>query len=316
LNSKPIGVLLLGFGGADSPEAIEPFMKNLMGGRVPPPALVEKIKARYGLIGGKSPLPDITAQQAAELHGSLNARGNSYEVAVGMRYWRPFIADGVMNLMAKGVAEIISVSLAPFYSRVSTGAYEEELNRVIDSVQGHKPRVLNTGPFYDNPLFIDAVAEKVTAGLGDFPEDRRQGVQVIFSAHSLPVSYIENGDPYAEQFRFTVDRIVAKLALENRHTAYQSRGGGQGDWLGPMVEEVMDKLKGRGLSDVLVVPVGFVSDHIETLYDIDIAQRNHASALGLNFHRTASLNTSGLFIRALAAHVSGDINRVTSKGWL
>lgn len=303
MNANPKGILLLAFGGPDSSEAVEPFMKNLMGGRTPPPALVEKVKARYEMIGGKSPLPGITAGQAAELEKYLKAQGGDFRVAVGMRYWHPFIQEGVQSLLDKGVETIIALSLAPFFSRVSTGAYMEELEKVTVSLTEPPLKITAAAPFYGNSFFIEAVAEKIIEGLNEFPADRRKNVQTIFSAHSLPVTYIQEGDPYVEQFEFTVNRLVEKLQLPHWHVAYQSKGGGQGEWLGPMVEEVMDNISRQGFTDVLVVPVGFVSDHIETLYDIDIAQKKYASSLGLNFHRTASLNTSDLFIRALAATI-------------
>lgn len=299
MDSNPTGVLLLAFGGADSPEAIEPFMKNLMGGRVPPPALVEKIKARYGLIGGKSPLPEITAAQAVKLQKQLSSEGN-FRVAVGMRYWRPFIKDGLDELLAHGVKKIVALSLAPFYSQVSTGAYKEELDRVIATMGQDAPQVVMAGPIYNNPLFLEAVAEKVADGLALIPEERRKNVPVIFSAHSLPINYVQNGDPYVEQFTFTVRSVVEKLQIANWYIAYQSKGGGQGEWLGPMVEEVMEQVKAQGAAEVLVVPAGFVSDHIETLYDVDVAQKGYSVSVGLNFHRTASLNLSPVFIKAMA----------------
>lgn len=300
MNEKPIGILLLAFGGPDSPEAIEPFMKNLMGGRIPPPALVEKVRARYNLIGGKSPLPDITAAQAGKLEEYLQDAGGNFTASVGMCHWRPFIKEGLEKLLAQGVDRIIALSLAPFYSIVSTGAYKEELAKAVSFLSGRVPPITMADSIYNNSYFLDAVAEKVTLGLAGIPPEKRKDVRVIFSAHSLPVTYIKAGDPYVEQFEFTVNRIVQELHLENWYMAYQSKGGGQGEWLGPMVEEVMDEVKQEGFTDVLVVPVGFVSDHIETLYDIDIAQKNYADDLGLNFYRTASLNTSPLFIQALA----------------
>ncbi len=307
MSAENTGVLLLAFGGPDSPEAIEPFMKNLMGGRPPSPALVEKVKARYDLIGGSSPLPEITAAQARKLEEYLQAEGGSYRVAVGMRYWHPFIREGAEGLLAAGVTRIVAVSLAPFYSKVSTGAYREELDNVISLLGKRAPQVVTAGPFFDNPFYLDAIAEKVAAALAGIPEGKRDTTRVIFSAHSLPAGYVRDGDPYVEQFEYTVKRIAEKLRLENWHMAYQSKGGGQGEWLGPMVEEVMEKVRDEGCTDVLVVPAGFVSDHIETLYDIDIAQKNHADSLGLNFHRAASLNTSALFIRALAETVKSQI---------
>lgn len=303
MDNRIVGVLLLAFGGPDSPEAIEPFMKNLMGGRVPPPPLVEKIKARYKLIGGQSPLPGITRQQADQLAAYLQNKGGKFQTAVGMRFWHPFIEEGFRQLLAAGADQIVAVSLAPFYSQVSTGTYYEEFNRVLSASPGPKPETVLADPLYNKPAFLAAVTEKVRAGLAALPEDQARKTMVIFSAHSLPVTYIENGDPYVEQFQFTAAKVAQALQLPNWRLAYQSKGGGQGEWLGPMVEEVMDEAKNEGFSDILVVPAGFVSDHIETLYDIDIAQREHAESLGLGFRRTVSLNTSDLFIQALAEAV-------------
>lgn len=303
MNDKSTGILLLAFGGPDSPEAIEPFMKNLMGGRTPSPALVEKVKARYGLIGGKSPLPDITRTQAEKLQQYLQGQGGQFQVEVGMRHWHPFISEGINKLLAGGAENLITMSLAPFFSQVSTGTYNEEVERVVSSLERPKPDLTMTEPLFRNPWFIKAVAERINEGLAGFPAEGRRDVPVIFSAHSLPVSYIENGDPYVEQFEFTVNQVVQQLLPKHWYMAYQSKGGGQGEWLGPMVEEVMEQIKNEGFNDVLVVPVGFVSDHIETLYDIDIAQKSRAVELGLNFHRAPSLNDSGLFIRALAESV-------------
>ncbi len=301
MDSNLIGILLLAFGGADSPEAIEPFMKNLMGGRVPPPPLVDKIKGRYALIGGKSPLPEITAKQAQKLQELLNSEGGNFAAGVGMRYWHPYISEGLEQLLNKGVTTVIGVSLAPFYSEVSSGAYHAELERAAAAVEGKIINIRMTESLYNNPLYIDALAEKVKEGLAKFqnPAD----IPVIFSAHSIPVSYIENGDPYAEQFKFTAARVAESLGLKNWYAAYQSKGGGGGQWLEPTVETVMDEIKSKGHIGVLVASIGFVSDHIETLYDVDIAQKSYAAEIGLKFSRAGSLNNSDLFIKALASAV-------------
>lgn len=301
---KNIGIVLLAFGGPDSPEAIEPFMKNLMG-RVPPPPLVEKMKGRYQLIGGKSPLPETTAAQAQELERYFQEDGMHVQVVVGMCHWKPFVSQAVEQLCAAGVDHIIGVSLAPFYSKVSTGAYQAELSKAVEASSRPIP-VTMAEPFYDNPFFIEAISEKINDTLQTIPVNRAQ-VPLIFSAHSLPMANIEQGEPYAQQFEFTVQRLVETLAPNTWRIAYQSKGGGQGVWLGPTVEEVMEELSGAGHKEVLVVPVGFVSDHIETLYDIDIAQRQYAHELGLKFYRAEALNTSGLFIRALASVVLSEL---------
>lgn len=318
---ETIGIILLAFGGADSPEAVEPFMTNLMGGRKPPPELVTRIKERYALIGGKSPLPEITRRQAQALEQLLNdsadhTKGDvtKFKVVTGMRYWHPFIAEALDQLAREGIKKLIAVSLAPFYSQVSTGAYEAEVRRVLTEFDtGSRPgagmKAVFAGGWHNHPGFTRALAEKVKEALQKLPTDRREGIPVIFSAHSLPVKNIEAGEPYAEQFKATVAGVVRELGLTNCHIAYQSKGGGQGQWLGPMVEEVMDRMAAAGHKEVLVAAVGFVSDHIETLYDIDIAQKRHAESLGLDFYRTESLNTSPEFIAALA-----DVVRDASRG--
>lgn len=304
MSKKTIGVVLMAFGGPDSPEAIEPFMQNLMG-RVPPPPLVAKIKGRYQLIGGKSPLPETTAAQARELENYFREEGVEVRVVVGMCHWHPFIYEAVEQLRAAGVDTIIGVSLAPFYSQVSTGAYHAELTKAVEAFD--RPiSVRMANAFYDNPFFIEAISEKINDTIQTIPGERAK-VPMIFSAHSLPKANIEQGEPYAQQFEFTVQRLVEKLEPKTWRIAYQSKGGGQGEWLGPTVEETMDELQAAGHREVLVVPVGFVSDHIETLYDIDIAQSQHAEKLGLAFYRSEALNTSPIFIRALAATILSEI---------
>jgi protoporphyrin/coproporphyrin ferrochelatase len=300
--NNPVGVLLLGFGGPDTPEAIEPFVKNIFGGRVPSPAIIEKVKGRYQLIGGSSPFPRITGLQAKALEGFLKVDGN-YKVEVGMLNWHPYIDEAINNLAKAGVKEIIAISLAPFYATVSTKAYYDAVVKAVADL-GYDIQVKYADSWYNNPLFIKAVAEKLVTSLNQLPEEALQNIQVIFSAHSLPEAHIEGGDPYVEQFKEASYSVAAAAGNDFEwHLAYQSKGGGQGKWLGPEVEEVMDNLKEAGHNNFLLVPIGFVSDHIETLYDIDIAIKGHAEKLGVNFYRTASLNTSDLFIEALASIV-------------
>jgi len=292
----PIGVLLLAFGGPDSPEAIEPFMTNLMGGRKPPQVVVEKVKARYDLIGGKSPLPETTRLQAEALEKEL---GNNYKVFVGMRYWHPFISEAIEAMSKDGIRKVVAVSLSPHYAGVSTGAYQKGIEEALAATEADIS-IIMAGGWYDNSLYIDALVDNITTALKSFPDEVQDKVQYIFSAHSLPISHIEGGDPYVDQIKTTIDKVLAKLNIKNWHLAYQSKGGSQEPWLGPEAEEVMAELKALGQRDILVVPVSFASDHIETLYDIDIVQRGKAKELGLNFARAAALNISPKFIAALA----------------
>lgn len=297
--SKLKGVILIAFGGPDTHEAIEPFMSNLLGGRPLPPPLVAKIKERYNLIGGASPLPGITQAQAQALEDKLNEDGGNYKVYMALRYWHPSIAQAIEAMVADGIEEAIAVSLSPHYSRVTIGAYQDEVERVLAGLEV-KPKVTFAGEWFKHPLFIEALADNFQVALERFPQERRSGVQVIFSAHSLPLAHIKDGDAYVEQLEATVAALAQKIGPLKWHLAYQSKGGGQGEWLGPEAEEVLDRLAANGYKDVLLVPVGFAADHIETLYDIDIAIREHAQSLGLNFERSLALNTSPKFIAALA----------------
>lgn len=302
-----LGVILLGFGGPDSLEAVEPFMTNIIG-RKPVPALVQRITERYKLIGGRSPLVETSRAQAAGIEEFLRSRGVKCRALVGMLHWRPYIREAVGELAAAGINQVVGVSLSPYYSRVSTGAYAKALEQAAsDIVHGaaEQGKALNlqvkmAPDWYNHPLFLEALADQVSAGLAEFPAGQRSGIRVIFSAHSLPVDQIRQGDPYVEELMATVKAVAEKVGLTDWQAAYQSKGGGQGEWLGPEVEELLDQAAAEGKRDILLVPAGFVSDHIETLYDIDIAIRDHARSLNINFHRTKSLNTTPKFIAALA----------------
>lgn len=304
----PRGVLLLAFGGPDSPEAIEPFMTNLMGGRKPPPPVVEKVKERYRLIGGKSPLPETTNLQAKALEEKLCSEGSKFKAYVGMRYWHPFIYEAINQMLNDGVKEVVAVSLSPHYAGVSTGAYVDGIEEALKNIGANISISMSQG-WYDHPLYIEALAENITVALESIPVDKRSDTLVIFSAHSLPLSHIKGGDPYVDQINTTISLLIDKLNIKNWQLAYQSKGGGQEPWLGPEVKDVMSELNEKDLKDVLVVPVSFATDHIETLYDIDILQRKHAEALGLNFARASALNLSPKFIAALADVARKEINK-------
>lgn len=289
-----IAVLLLAFGGPEDLDAVEPFLRNVLPGRPITPELVERVKKRYELIGGKSPLPEITKRQAKLLEQRLGA---GFKVYVGMRHWHPFIKDAVQQIKNDGLTSVIAVPMAAQNSKASTGGYIDALNKALEEVSGLDVKIV--GAWHKNPLYLKAVAEKVKEALDSFPEEKRRDIQVVFSAHSLPKRTVE-GDPYEMQLRETVDAVLQITGPLNSHLAYQSKGQAPGEWLGPEVEAVMEALAREGKKDVLIVPVGFVCDHVETLYDIDIVFKKKAEELGMNFRRAASLNDSPLFIETLA----------------
>lgn len=294
-------LLLLAFGGPRSLNEVEPFLTRLFRGRRPSPEQLERVKERYQLIGGSSPLPEITRGQAKELKKKLNEKGHSFESYVGMRYGHPLIEETLKEIIRDGIKDVIAIPMAPFRSRASTGAYVEEVNRVLKTM-GNGLDVSFVEGWHSHPLFIEAIRERIEEGLVGFSPEARMRIHLIFTAHSLPKSIIES-DPYIKDMEESVKKVLQGMEPFPWHIAFQSKGGGPEEWIGPDVESVLTELAAQGDREVLVVPIGFVSDHIEILYDIDIAFRQKAESLGMIMKRTRSLNASERFIEALASAV-------------
>jgi ferrochelatase len=298
-------LLLLAFGGPRSLEEVEPFLTRLFKGRRPSPEQLERIKERYQLIGGFSPLPGITWAQAKGLAKKLNEEGHSFKSYVGMRYGHPLIEETVSEIAREGIKEIVAIPMAPFRSRASTGAYIEEVNRAQKSL-GMSLKTSFIEGWYSHPLFIQAVREKIEEGLSGFTPEERRRVHLIFTAHSLPRSIVEK-DPYVGDMEESVKKVLEGMEPFPWHIAFQSKGGGPEEWIGPEVEKVLDELASQNVNEVLLAPIGFVSDHIEILYDIDIAFQQKAGSVGIVMKRTRSLNSSERFIEALASIVEENI---------
>ena len=300
-------LLLLAFGGPRSLNEVEPFLTRLFGSRRPAPDQLDRVKERYRLIGGSSPLPGITTEQAKRLEERLNARGRSFKSYVGMRYGHPLIDETLREIIRDGMRRVIAIPMTPFRSRASTGAYREEVRRVSEPLGGEMEISFIEG-WHLHPLFLDAVRQRIREGLAQFAPEERQGVHLIFTAHSLPKSMIE-GDPYLQEMEASVRGVLQGMEPLPYRIAFQSRGGGPGEWVGPDVESVLADLAAQRVAEVLVVPIGFVSDHIEILYDIDWVYRKKAESLGMVLKRSPSLNASERFLEALASvveeHVKG-----------
>jgi ferrochelatase len=272
-----------------------------MKGRKPSPEQLERVKERYRLIGGTSPLLKITQEQAQRLAKKLSERGHSFKSYVGMRYGHPLIEETIREMVNDGIEEVVAIPMVPFQSRESTGAYIEEVKRIQKNI-GEVLKVSFAVGWYMHPLFLEAIREKVREGLMGFtPEERKRG-QLLFTAHSLPKSIVEK-DPYAREIEESIKGVADGLEHRAWRMAYQSKGGGPEEWVGPDVESVLTDLSKEGVQRVLIVPIGFVSDHIEILYDIDMVYREKAKSLGIKLKRTASLNYSEKFIEALSAIV-------------
>jgi ferrochelatase len=282
-------VLLLAHGSPDRVEDIPEFLRYVTNGRGLPEAVVHEIQHRYGLIG-RSPLTEITLKQAAGVEKELGLR-----TYVGMRNWKPFIADAIAQMTADGVRTATVVCLAPHNSRTSVGLYRASLKDApfeIDFVES----------WHDHPLLIKAFAEKLIYGWSE--ACNRSGVRlpVIFTAHSVPQRTITEGDPYDQQTKHTAELVAHEAGLSSSDWtfAFQSQGMSGGPWIGPSVEETILALKAKEHSGVFIQPIGFVCDHVEVLYDVDIAFKQFAESHDMKLWRAESLNDSPTFVKAVA----------------
>lgn len=319
-NSKRrLGVVLFQLGGPDTLEAIEPFLFNLFCdpdiidfpfariGRKPLAKLISSTRAKrvqhhYSVIGGGSPIRKYTEQQAQGLETRLRADGVDAHCFVAMRYWHPFTAEAIARLRAARCEELVLLPLYPQYSSTTTGSSLNEWNRLFhDDVPVH---VISS--FYRDSLYLKALVEKIDEALGRFAEPER--VEIVFSAHSVPLSVIEKGDPYREQIEETVRLLMGRGCWSNRHRlCYQSKVGAS-KWLKPSLHATLRELAHERVENICIVPISFVSDHVETLGEINHEAREEARELGIKrFEMTSGLNTSPKFVEALATLVKNAV---------
>ncbi len=296
-------VLLVGFGGPESLDEVPPFVESVLG-RIPPEHVTTGATARYRAIGGKSPLPGTTREQAALLEEELSQRGLDLPVHVAMLHAAPRITETAARIVEDGVEELAVISLAPYRCEVSTDAYEEA---AIAAFEGSGVRLLLAEDWNLQPRYVSALAEMLGAVIADAPE----GAPVVFAAHSLPTRMIEAGDPSADQLHATAGAVAGQLGLDQWHLAYQSvSAAAREPWLGPSVDELINQFADAGLGAMVVDPIGFISDHVETLYDNDIEHRAIADERGLGFHRCMCLNLHPGLIGALADVAGAVFERV------
>jgi len=322
------GVLLFNLGGPDTLADVEPFLVNLFSDRdiieLPLGPLAQPLIARliakvrgpsvrrnYASIGGGSPQLRLTRDQARALEARLNRDADRFRVAIAMRYWRPTTEEALRSLAADGIERLVTLTLFPHFSRATTGSSERELTRVLSCPEwSGRFEVQGIDRYPEEPLYLDALADTVRQALSGFPAEAREGVALLFSAHGLPQRFIDAGDPYVRETEATVAGILARLAVKNRHAlAYQSRTGPV-KWIGPGTPETIAELARAGVREVLVVPVSFVCDHIETLYEVDQLFAEDAKRAGIrDYRRSPALNTHPLFIEALAGLVERQMEK-------
>lgn len=293
----PTGVLLMAYGTPDTLDNVEPYYTHIRRGRTPPPELLAELRDRYTLVGGTTPLLRITEQTRLRLEETLNARGAPYQVFLGMKHWHPYIKEGVRQMQEAGIDRAVGLVLAPHYSRGSIAEYygyvaqaQEELGSAIE--------ILPIESWHLHPPYLRSVADRVRAALTAFPPG--QEVTVVFTAHSLPQRVVADGDPYARQLEETSVALAALLDLPNWTFSFQSAGRTPDPWLGPDLVERVECLADEGVTNILVASIGFVSDHLEILYDIDYEARAAAERRGVTLRRTEMLNAAPDFVSGLA----------------
>jgi ferrochelatase len=332
-----IGIFLLNLGGPDSLKAVRPFLYNLFSDReiirLGPSFLQKPIawiiavfragksKTAYTFLGGKSPIRQITEAQAKALEKSLNASrithntSRSFKVYIGMRYWHPFIKDTVQEAIRDGIRRFIVLSMYPQYSKATTGSAVSEFKRVISKLQtpNSKLQIKYIKHWYNHPLYIDALAENIYKGISAVG---KEDVVVLFSAHSMPEDFIKEGDPYVRHTEETIKAILERLKGDPYHLekikwhfSFQSRSGPV-KWLKPSTDETIVRLANEGVKRLCVVPVSFVSDHVETIYEIGVLYRELAIKHGIHFIRCPSLNVNDKFIDALKSLVMEEAERL------
>lgn len=288
----------MAMGGPDSLESVEPYLLDVRGGRPTPPELVEEIRERYRVTGGRSPVLDITRELARKLEAVRPVR-----VFIGLRHWHPRIVEAWAEVVAARPERVVAICMAPHYSALTVGKYLEKLDEARAEMGGANLPVTTVRSWATHPKLVAALAQAVREGLQAFPPEARQQVPVLFTAHSLPERILDTGDPYPEEVRATMDAVTERLGLRAARFAYQSQGRSAEPWLGPTVEVVIEELAQEGHRSVLVAPIGFLSDHVETLYDVDVEFRAFAEKRGMRLERMPMLNASDALADTLAALV-------------
>jgi ferrochelatase len=304
---EQVAVLVMAYGGPGNMDEVEPYLMDVRGGRPTKPQLVEEIRARYARIGGRSPILELTRAQAGAVGRTL---GSGFRTYVGMRHWHPYIQEAVDDIRRAGHRRLVGIVMAPHYSGMSVGAYE---NKLLEAAQAsEKIETALVRSWWQQPRFLDTVADRVTQALQRFP--RPADVAVIFTAHSLPERILQSGDPYPDELQASAAEVARRLRLTGWHFAYQSAGATAEPWLGPDAGEVMTELARDGKHDaMLLVPIGFVCDHVEILYDIDVEYQALAKRLGIQLERTASLNDNPGLVAAVAEVVRA---AAAGRGWV
>ena len=303
-----IGLLVMAYGGPNTIDEVEPYLLDVRGYRPTAPEIIHEVRERYREIGGCSPILEQTWEQAAAIETALNSNGQQFKAFVGMRHWHPYIKDTLAEMQSQGIEQTVGMVMAPHYSLMSIEAYYKKIEESDSSVE-----VTPIKDWHLLPGYIEALVGRVCAALERFPAEIRSLVPVIFSAHSLPERILEWNDPYPVQLRETVEAVMQYLGDQPHDFAYQSAAISNDPWLGPDVSVLIERYAAQGLRNIVSCPIGFVCEHVEVLYDIDIVYQKLARSLGVRLERIEMVHTAPQMIAGLA-----DLIRTTAKeaNWL
>ncbi|MFC4769637.1 ferrochelatase [Effusibacillus consociatus] len=303
MSKKAVGVLAMAYGTPSSLDEVEEYYTHIRRGRKPSEDQLAELVERYKTIGGLSPLNEITRKQTEGLERILNDNGGdmTYRVYIGMKHAKPFIEDTVKQMVKDGIQEAVGFVYAPHYSAMSIGSYISAAKKGAEQHGG--PEFSFVHQWHMQPQFLQAVTERLRYAFAQFPEEERDQVRLLFTAHSLPERILEMNDPYPEQLRETAAELAKRIEHSNWGVAWQSAGRTPEPWLGPDVLDVLRDLADQGTRSVVICPVGFVADHLEVLYDIDVECQVLAKEVGLKVVRTEMLNAAEDFLQALATVV-------------
>jgi protoporphyrin/coproporphyrin ferrochelatase len=297
--TAPLGVLIMAYGGPSSLDEIPGYLADIRAGRPTSREVLEEITGNYEAIGGCSPLPEISRRQVEAVQARLDP--SRFRCYLGMRHWAPWIEEVVGEMVEDGITHAVSLVLAPHYSALSIAKYGDRIAAGLDMYRGDIA-FAHVESYHDRPGLIEALAARVQDGVSRWPSAEQERVHVIFSAHSLPERIVAMGDPYERQLRETAGLVAerARLGRERWSWSFQSAGRTPEPWLGPQIEDHVADLAAAGVTDIVSVPVGFVSDHVEILFDIDVKARAVAERHGVRLERPPALNDDPLFMAALA----------------
>jgi protoporphyrin/coproporphyrin ferrochelatase len=303
-----IGVLVMAYGGPDNIDEVEPYLLDVRGYRPTAPEIVHEVRERYREIGGRSPIREQTQEQADALDAALNAPSQQFRTFVGMRHWHPYIQDSLAAMQEQGIERAVGLVMAPHYSRMSIGAYYRKIEEAKSPIE-----FARVEDWHLQPGYLDALVDRIHAALEAFPAEQRVEVPILFTAHSLPQKILEWNDPYPTQMTETVCAVMERMEARPHSFAFQSAAISSEPWLGPDAGKLIEQYASEGQKNLLLCPIGFVCEHVEILYDVDVVYQRLAKSLGVHLERIEMLGTAPKMIEGLASVVR---EKAAEAGWL